>query len=216
MQIVSKAWKVILSILILCGLLILEQIATLPYDLPKYFKNPQQDSLIFGIIGTILSAGVITLLIFIYHKQPKMITFLRPIKNKWLTFGIIVLILFLMIYLSNLIPNSDNQKIINQEILKTPWLSFISTVIVAPIAEELIFRGLFFRFLFPKLNNKWTMGIGILCSSFVFAWLHVTSFGIELLPYLLGGLILSTTYVLFNDIRYDIGLHMLNNLIALL
>ncbi|MDG3142064.1 CPBP family glutamic-type intramembrane protease [Streptococcus suis] len=76
--------------------------------------------------------------------------------------------------------------------------------LIAPVFEELTFRGFFSRFFFQK---KWAKG---LFSSALFALLHVTR-PIEFIMYFLLGLIFYLAYARRENIMDSIVVHMLNN-----
>ncbi len=86
---------------------------------------------------------------------------------------------------------------------------YISLIIViAPIIEELIFRGLFTE-LFFKNHPKW---VGWLVTSLLFAILHATA-PLEILMYFAIGSVLYLAYSRRGDIRDSILAHFLNNLL---
>ncbi|NHC43594.1 CPBP family intramembrane metalloprotease [Bacillus sp. MM2020_1] len=86
-------------------------------------------------------------------------------------------------------------------------LSILSMIIIAPIIEELIFRGYLF--------NKWseTMGIkkSILLSSVLFALLHLNSNFIGLF---ICGLFYCIIYLKTKNLLVPILCHMLNNILS--
>lgn len=84
--------------------------------------------------------------------------------------------------------------------------SFISGVIIAPIIEEIIFRGIFFNLLAEKRSIRFAMWV----SAIIFSLLH----GIVFLGVLVIGLVLAYVYHVSGDIRYPMLLHGLNNFLA--
>lgn len=88
-------------------------------------------------------------------------------------------------------------------------------VIVAPICEEIIFRGMFFNTFFPD-ENKTAKIAGIILSGFVFAFCHDPSLSKFIFLYWVMGSILAWTYVTTKDLRYSILAHVLNNLMGVL
>ena len=93
------------------------------------------------------------------------------------------------------------------------------SVILAPIVEELLFRGLVFRSLTDK--SKW---LAIFASSFLFGFLHIYSalFAGDLsqLIYLFSyggmGFAFSYAYEKRKTICVPILMHMINNLVAII
>lgn len=93
-------------------------------------------------------------------------------------------------------------------------LLFLSyTSVVAPVIEELVFRGLFTDLLF-KNTSKWWPGI---VSSIVFGLGHLQSFDlVELVTYSILGGMFYLSYARRGEIKDSILLHILNNLLPTL
>lgn len=110
---------------------------------------------------------------------------------------------------------SNNQEALNRISLQSGNLYGVIVVIVAPIFEELIFRGLFFNTFFFKDTpaNKW---LGILCSGLIFGIVHDPKFTKYLVLYWAMGSILAWVYMRARDIRCSMMTHMFNNLLALI
>ena len=85
---------------------------------------------------------------------------------------------------------------------------FISVVLVAPIVEESIFRGLIFKRL-----SQYHTGFAMVFSSFCFACLHMNV--VQGIPTFFMGLVLSYMYWKTDDLKTSIGIHMLNNAFAM-
>lgn len=86
-------------------------------------------------------------------------------------------------------------------------VSYILMVgMVAPIVEELVFRGLFTELLF-KNRSKWLAGI---VTSVVFAFFHAID-PLEMLMYVGIGGILYLSYARRGDVVDSIAVHFLNN-----
>ena len=67
---------------------------------------------------------------------------------------------------------SVNQQIATDLTLSQPLFSFFAVVIFAPLTEELIFRGMLARYLFPKRDNSKQTLLFLLVSSVLFALGH--------------------------------------------
>ncbi|WP_225743068.1 CPBP family intramembrane glutamic endopeptidase [Marinilactibacillus sp. Marseille-P9653] len=87
--------------------------------------------------------------------------------------------------------------------------TLIATAFLAPIVEELIFRGI--------LLNKWTMKMSnkkaLFWSALLFGILHFDSF---VIPQLLGGLLYGMAYLKTKKLIYPIVLHVINNVALVL
>lgn len=87
---------------------------------------------------------------------------------------------------------------------------FIVIVLIAPILEEMFFRG----FLFPALTKRFQLIGGAIASSAIFGLLHFQA-NISIYTFVLG-LFLCFLYYKLKSVIPGMVLHMLNNLIAYL
>ena len=67
---------------------------------------------------------------------------------------------------------SANQQTVSQLTLAQPAFGFFMVVVFAPLTEELIFRGMLARYLFPKQGNSKQTALFLLVSSVLFALIH--------------------------------------------
>ena len=86
---------------------------------------------------------------------------------------------------------------------------FIATVIISPIFEEILYRGLMYN----KLKEISNAFIGVLISSILFALLHIPKygFGINTFFLFLVGILLAYCYEKSNNIYVTIFVHSINN-----
>jgi hypothetical protein len=95
-----------------------------------------------------------------------------------------------------------------------PWLAILAIVILAPIAEEIFFRGVVFNAFLREGGRRWAF-IG---SSLLFGAIHLSL--VALIPIFLLGLALAWVYERTNNLLAPIAMHMVVNgasvLIALL
>lgn len=90
-------------------------------------------------------------------------------------------------------------------------LMVVSTIFLSPILEELIFRGYFINAFFSTKNKWW----GAFLSGILFSALHQHNLNlISFLVYASLGCVLSFVYLKSDKLVVAIGLHSLNNLIA--
>jgi membrane protease YdiL (CAAX protease family) len=82
-----------------------------------------------------------------------------------------------------------------------PWLVIVAVVILAPIAEEIFFRGVVFNALLREGSRRWAF-IG---SSAVFAIIHVSL--VALLPIFLLGLALAWIYQRSGNLLAPMAMH---------
>ena len=131
-----------------------------------------------------------------------------------LVVGIVILNIFVsygLLYLSDFIlqfiPSLSPLILFNTFNSVFAFGSFITTVILSPIAEELIFRGV----LLNKLKLIVPMSFSILISSILFASLH--SFG-GIIAAFIFAVCMSILYLKTDNILVPIFAHFLNNFIA--
>jgi len=103
------------------------------------------------------------------------------------------------------------QGMFNNDIVTIVSL-FLTLVILTPIVEETVFRQGLYGIVRPTFGDK----AAIIFSGFIFAFLHVASWGdfIQIIPYLLMGLSFSYIYYYSGrNIYVVIIIHMMNNFI---
>lgn len=106
------------------------------------------------------------------------------------------------------VSNSTNQATI-ENIHMNPIVLITLTVIMAPIVEELVFRGL----LMGRVFNPDSI-VGLILSSLLFGLAHMpNSIGVWIV-YAGMGFALGTAYRKFQKLEYCIMAHMINNSIA--
>ena len=128
------------------------------------------------------------------------------------------LVWFLSLVVQFFLPNdpSVNQQIATDLTLSQPLFSFFAVVIFAPLTEELIFRGMLARYLFPKQDNSKQTLLFLLVTSVLFALIHFPGTLQQFLVYASLGLSLGLAYVSRKGLLYSISLHALNNLVSFL
>lgn len=106
---------------------------------------------------------------------------------------------------------SENQQLIELLLLNSPlWLGVLSLSILGPIVEELLFRQFFVGYF---CNGSW---IGVFLSALVFAWVHEPQVSLNLMVYLVLGLILGAVFRLSQSFALTCAVHMLYNFTAII
>ena len=128
------------------------------------------------------------------------------------------LVWFLSLVVQFFLPDnpSVNQQTATDLTLAQPLFSFFVIVIFAPLTEELIFRGMLARYLFPKQDNSKQTLIFLLISSIIFALIHFPGDVQQFLVYTSLGFSLGLAYISRKGLVYSISLHALNNLVSFL
>lgn len=165
------------------------------------------------------SICLLAILLFIYWKDLKVefqLFWKNKMKNMDIGFKYWFLGLIIMIASNTLIllllpkATAGNEEAVQEFIHATPWISLISTGILAPIIEEITFRKTFR----DAISND---TLFILVSGFIFGGLHVvlsiTSIYdlAYLIPYCSLGISFGFIYVKTRTIFTSISIHMLHN-----
>ena len=181
------------------------------------------DDCINLFLSIILYSISYILLFIIYNINP-----FSLLKNSFEFKGILIIFvgfiisLFSEIFINSIIPakieNSINiYSLIEKNTIDVPLHGIyaalyliVVTVILAPIFEEITYRGI----IFDKLKNKITPGIAIIISSILFGFSHLTlGNGIDGFIF---GIISGIIYLKFNNLKYNITIHSLMNIITFL
>lgn len=205
------------------GVILLYLIATsFPYEFIGMFGiNYNNLSILLKTIYLLTYEITLTLIIIYIYKKDIIPNFKDFIKNNIKYFKKYIKYWFLMLGLmifSNLIVTfftttdiANNQDAIINTLKEAPIYTFIMTVFLAPILEELVFR-LSFRKMFPK----WDI-LFIIVSGLVFGSMHVigtVTHLIDLLfiiPYSIPGFIFAYVYTKSKNIFIPISLHFIHN-----
>lgn len=210
------------NILILLGTFVVYQIAMIPQIIAEYVANVEIAKIILVVMYVATAGATILLLWQIYQyllKRNHSQAGIKPFTKKTLylmalILALWVLFMFCSAWYSKWVGGSqtpENQQIINTLIRKLPVWTFFDVVIFGPIAEELIFRGIFFE-LFFKSEKNWVQTLGILVNGALFGALHDTGSAFPI--YAIMGCLLALTYVKTKDIRCSMFVHILNNFIS--
>jgi membrane protease YdiL (CAAX protease family) len=176
------------------------------YNLLKTLKFP---------IPTTLS---IIPVIIIYYKNRSNIKKYFP-KNNKIKIGISIhIFIFLfsffyiltinyLFYIAKYLPSFGFQSITN--FFDSKLDLFITTVIIAPICEEIIFRGMMLNYFLKKIEKKW---LAIIFNSIIFTILHLNIQAS--VPLFIMSIFFCYIYLKTQNIFYPIGFHIILNLIA--
>lgn len=125
----------------------------------------------------------------------------------------IVMLMYLAV-LNVVLPHGlgvDESNIVIEPTISEIILYVVVLTIVAPIWEEIVFRGMFFM----KLSQRFSTLSSAVISAFIFTLGHPLTVGSIL--YIFGiGICLAYTYKKTNNLLVPIGIHVLNNSFYLL
>ena len=163
----------------------------------------------------VLLAGIFTFVTYRWYKTGT-VTIEKTALNKYIWLP--ALVWALVIVAENFLPNdpSVNQQLVEELTHNQPLFSFFMVVVCAPLTEELTFRGMLARYVFPKQDNIKQTVLFLLVSSIIFALVHFPGTPQQFLVYASLGFSLGLAYISKGGLAYSIALHALNNLIAFL
>ncbi|MDC2805123.1 CPBP family intramembrane glutamic endopeptidase [Leuconostoc suionicum] len=176
-------------------------------------------SLFNGALGWIVYSGInflfVIYLIRLYSSIDSI--FEIPKLNGLLITGIGFILYYLVTkYLSQLIIVNNNQAAWNAASTNSSviavYIQLFHAVLLGPLLEELVFRGLFIK----TSDSKLMFYLKMLLSSVLFSSIHM-AYGFEMFPfiyYIIMGIIFSLVYWLGKKLQYSIFLHIIINVIA--
>ena len=186
-----------------------------------------------GIFGILLFLLFIIIFYLFYSKDLKIIFTYKKLNFSFVVKGLIYLSSIMMIYyiiyfifdnsflfnffkyFNDVLTDKKNITIYDILILEKlqrprfePFM-LIATVIISPIFEEILYRGL----LYNKLKEISNVFIAVFISSILFAFLHIPGYGfnIKMFSLVLDGILLTYCYEKTNNIYIPILVHSINN-----
>ena len=161
----------------------------------------------------VLLAGIFTFVTYKWYKTGT-VTIEKTGLNKyiWLPALVWALVIVAQFFLQN--DPSVNQQTAEQLTHNQPLFAFFMIVVFAPLTEELTFRGMLARYVFPQQDNIKQTALFLLVSSLIFALVHFPGTPLQFLVYASLGLSMGLAYINKGGLAYSMGLHALNNLIS--
>ena len=161
----------------------------------------------------VLLAGIFTFVTYKWYKTGT-VTIEKTALNKyiWLPALVWALVIVAQFFLPN--DPSVNQQTAEQLTHNQPLFAFFMIVVFAPLTEELTFRGMLARYVFPQQDNVKQTALFLLVSSIIFALVHFPGTPQQFLVYASLGFSLGLAYISKGGLAYSMGLHALNNLIS--
>ena len=161
----------------------------------------------------VLLAGIFTFVTYKWYKTGT-VTIEKTGLNKyiWLPALVWALVIVAQFFLPN--DPSVNQQTAEELTHNQPLFAFFMIVVFAPLTEELTFRGMLARYVFPQQDNIKQTALFLLVSSLIFALVHFPGTPLQFLVYASLGLSMGLAYINKGGLAYSMGLHALNNLIS--
>jgi len=161
----------------------------------------------------VLLAGIFTFVTYKWYKTGT-VTIEKTALNKyiWLPALVWALVIVAQFFLPN--DPSVNQQTAEELTHNQPLFAFFMIVVFAPLTEELTFRGMLARYVFPQQDNIKQIALFLLVTSIIFALVHFPGTPLQFLVYASLGLSMGLAYINKGGLAYSMGLHALNNLIS--
>lgn len=173
------------------------------------------------------AVGFILIFIFMHHYLKS--TFYDLCENKWNTVSAVTtgyLFYYVLAYIVNAIvmavtgeASNPNNDAVVKAFLENRNIMLAVAAVIAPIVEEVLFRGV----IFGTIRRKNRIAAYIV-STFMFALYHLWSYFVyeyepslfwDILQYIPGGIVLAWAYERGRNLWASIALHMLINFFAL-
>lgn len=159
-------------------------------------------------VGLVLSYVSIILFHLKFDKQWFNFSFSPGFKGWHLIFYILLCALFIVVGLQpifNLLPVMESQVELSEVLVESPFLAYFLILVIAPIFEEIIFRGI----LLKGLLNRVKPMTAIILSGVLFGAFHLT--WTQLLSASLLGIVFGIIYYKSRSLVYPIIAHFLAN-----
>jgi membrane protease YdiL (CAAX protease family) len=207
------------SVIIAIGIVIGVKVLMPQLDLMEFSKDLDSNGLFLSFISFVVSPLVIGLS-FLFAKIRKNITIKEYfLLNKvgWFQFLKWSLILLLFAACSDAVTSALGRPIVSDFMLKAyktayfPPLLWLAFIILAPLYEEILFRG----FMFKGIEHSRLGPIGaLLITSLAWSMLHIQYDILIIGTIFIGGLLLGWARIKTNSIYVPITMHVLENLLA--
>jgi len=207
------------SIILSIGIIVAVKILKPQLDLMKFAQSLDSNGLFLAVVSFVIAPLVIGLSV-LFAKIRKNITikeYLSLNRTGWKQFAKWFLILLLFSACSDALTSVLGKPIVSDFMVSayktayfTPllWLAFI---ILAPLYEEILFRG----FMFKGIESSRVGPIGaVIITSLAWSALHIQYDFVIIVSIFAGGLLLGWARLKTNSIFVPIVMHALQNLLA--
>ncbi|MGH4052544.1 MAG: lysostaphin resistance A-like protein [Clostridium sp.] len=218
-----KKMSIIKAFLVMIVSVLLEAFGQIPIEILKIFSRQftHVGAYIDFAFGVVVKYFIIILLLKWYSKKSDHKELKEPLRHKqnlnrknFICIALIIIAFRLiydnsLLYWVNKIPMPDFIIQAFEEMSMEPITMILSVAIIAPIYEEVIFRGILLKGMSRKMNPK----LAIIVSALFFAVLHLNiPQGIN--AFLLG-LVIGAIYLSTGSIYLSIFAHFVNNSVGI-
>ncbi|MBU3185550.1 CPBP family intramembrane glutamic endopeptidase [Clostridium estertheticum] len=212
-----KKMGIIKALFVMFLSIFLEVFGQVPIEITNLFSGRFEKTLpyVIFVFGVLVKYYVIIVLLKWLSNRSNEERHKPHLNCKNFVYATLMIVSFRLIFDNSLIfwvsgistPSFINQAV--DELAVLPIISIISVIIVAPIYEEIIFRGI----LLKGMSKKTNPAVAIVVSALLFAVIHMNiPQGIN--AFLLG-LVLGFIYLNKRSIYLSIFAHFINNVLAL-
>ncbi|MCB2359678.1 CPBP family intramembrane glutamic endopeptidase [Clostridium estertheticum] len=212
-----KKMGIIKALFVMFLSIFLEVFGQVPIEITNLFSGRFEKTLpyVIFVFGVLVKYYVIIVLLKWLSNRSNEERHKPHLNCKNFVYATLMIVSFRLIFDNSLIfwvsgistPSFINQAV--DELAVLPIISIISVIIVAPIYEEIIFRGILLKGMSKKTNSA----VAIVVSALLFAVVHMNiPQGIN--AFLLG-LVLGFIYLNKKSIYLSIFAHFINNVLAL-
>ncbi|MBU3092536.1 CPBP family intramembrane metalloprotease [Clostridium sp. CM028] len=212
-----KQMTIIKAFLVMLTAILLEILGQIPIEiLNLFFKRfTKVAPYLKFVTGVLVKYFIITLLLKWHSKNSCEKIHKKRFNRKNFIYVALIIIGFRIVYDNSLIywvnkipmPDFINQAF--EELAMSPIIMILSAVVIAPIYEEIVFRGILLRGMANKINPT----LALIVSALFFALMHMNiPQGIN--AFLLG-LIIGSIYLNTGSIYLSIFAHFINNSTAI-
>jgi len=212
-----KKMGIIKGFLVISLSILLEMLGQVPQEFLNLFSGKFEKSVPYVIfVASVFVKFYVVIILLKWlsnsRNEQKLKYHLNPMSY---VFAALMIIAFRMIFDNSLtlwVSNISMPNFINgtfKELSVSPVISMLSAIVIAPIYEEIIFRGILLKGMTKKINPA----IALVVSALLFALVH---FNIQqgINAFFLG-LVIGFIYLTTESIYLSIFAHFINNLLAL-
>ncbi len=199
-----------------------------PYILSKLYYTFNLSNEMYDLISLFVYLFMIAISVYLafpvlkesYYKTPKLRKLIKSVLLTFVALYFISALSSILVFILTGLQDSANQNQVVDAFKQNPSLIIFTTVIYAPIVEEIVFRGAIFR----GLRSKTNFIISAIISGLLFGFIHVFDSLIQgnildllyIIVYGSLGFVFCYAYEKNNSIFASIALHFINNFLGII
>jgi hypothetical protein len=179
-----------------------------------FTDSPQLQSLSLLISYTLAAGGTVLIIIRMKKLQhPDLHAFLNytpGLKTILITLILTFTVIVIIEPITNIIPVPESYQSLFEELFKPTISAFLTAVVIAPVLEEMIFRGI----ILEGFLKNYSPLKSILLASLLFGLAHLNIW--QFIGAFLIGVFISWIYWKTKSLGLAVGIHITNNLVSYL